>query len=168
MSHDSQQGVCESVNKAGRSPRHLFILPGGIAEIFTSTPGRNIIVFKKRRGLIKLALETGTLLIPCYVFGASDIFHNFSTSEGYLSKLGRKYRIGVTMFFGQFGLPIPFAPRMTLCFADPLPIQKWIGEGPVPDEMVDALHSEYMLSLQNLFEKFKAAAGYPDAHLEIR
>jgi Diacylglycerol acyltransferase len=85
-----------------------------------------------------------------------------------LSKLGRKYRIGMTMFFGQLGLPIPFAPRMTLCFADALPVQKWTGEGPVPEEMVDALHSEYIMSLQTLFDKFKAAAGYPDAHLEIR
>jgi hypothetical protein len=47
-------------------------------------------------------------------------------------------------------------------------VQKWTGEGPVPEEMVDALHSEYIMSLQTLFDKFKAAAGYPDAHLEIR
>lgn len=146
----------------------MFILPGGIAEIFTSTPGKNIIIFKKRKGLITLALETGALLIPCYVFGASDIFHNFSTGEGFLSKMGRKYRVGVTMFFGYFGLPIPFSPRLTMCFADPLPVEKWVGEGPVPSELVDKLHSTYILALQNLFEKYKVAAGYPDAELEVR
>lgn len=156
------------MNKAGRSPRHLFILPGGIAEIFTSTPGKNIVIFKERKGLIKLALETGTLLIPCYVFGASDVFHNFSTGEGILSKLGRKYRIGGTMFFGHFGLPIPFSPRMTMCFADPLPVVKWTGEGPIPNEMVDALHTEYIQALIDLFEKYKAAAGHPTAVLEVR
>jgi hypothetical protein len=79
--------------------------------------------------LIKLALETGTHLIPCYVFGGSDYFHNFATGEGILSKLGRKYRIGVTMFFGRLGLPIPFSPKVTMCFADPLPVTKWTGDG---------------------------------------
>ena len=162
------QGICESVNKAGRVPRHLFILPGGIAEIFTSTPGKNIVIFKERKGLIKLAIETGTHLIPCYVFGASDFFHNFSTGEGYLSKLGRKHRIGITMFFGHFGLPIPFTPRVTMCFADPLPVEKWSQEGDIPSEMVDELHAKYIESLQNLFEKYKNAAGYPDAKLEVR
>ena len=72
------------------------------------------------------------------------------------------------MFFGHFGLPIPFAPRMTMCFADPLSVVKWTGQGPVPDEMVDALHKDYIQSLINLFEKYKVAAGHPSAVLEVR
>ena len=47
------------MNRAGRKPKHLYILPGGVAEVFTSTPGRDIIVFGQRRGLCRLALETG-------------------------------------------------------------------------------------------------------------
>ena len=55
-----------------------------------------------------------------------------------------------------------------MCFADPLPVDKWVGEGPVPSELVDKLHSAYILALQDLFEKYKVAAGYPDAQLEVR
>ena len=83
-----------------------------MAEVFTSTPGKDIIVFKDRKGLIKLSLETGAQLCPCYVFGGTDFFNNLATNEGFLSSLSRKLRAGVTVFWGQFGLPIPFAPKV--------------------------------------------------------
>lgn len=57
------------MNAVGRIPRNLFILPGGIAEIFTSTPGKHVVVFNRRRGIVKLALETGAHILPSYVFG---------------------------------------------------------------------------------------------------
>ena len=62
-------GKCSAANACSRKPRHLFILPGGIAEIFTSQPGRHAIVFNNRRGLIKISLQTGAQLLPAYVFG---------------------------------------------------------------------------------------------------
>jgi hypothetical protein len=66
------------VNAAGRTPRHLYILPGGIAEIFTSTPGKHTIV-AQRKGLMRLSLETGAHLYPCYVFGGTDFYDNLAT-----------------------------------------------------------------------------------------
>jgi diacylglycerol O-acyltransferase 2, plant len=146
----------------------LFILPGGIAEVFTSTPGKHKIVFKKRRGLIKLAIECGAQIVPSYVFGATDFYHNLATTDSWLAKLSRKMRIGVAMFIGQYGLPIPFAPRVTMCFGDPLQVRCWTGEGPIPDELVETLHREYIEGIREVFERYKAAAGYPDAKLEIQ
>ena len=37
-------GRCACANAAGRKPRHLFVLGGGVAEIFLSEPGRNAMV----------------------------------------------------------------------------------------------------------------------------
>ena len=54
-----KDGISLPCNNAGRKPRHLYILPGGIAEIFSSQVGRHAIVFKDRRGLTRLSLETG-------------------------------------------------------------------------------------------------------------
>ena len=146
----------------------MFILPGGIAEVFASTPGKHKIVFKKRRGLIKLAIETGTQIIPCYVFGATYFFYNLATTESWVSQLSRKMRIGVTMFIGQFGLPIPFAPRVTMCFGEPLEVRVWTGEGAIPEELIETLHREYMEGIKEVFDKYKEAAGYRDAVLEIQ
>lgn len=42
------------IPKGKRVAKHLFILPGGVAEIFVSKPGSDVIVFKDRRGLCKV------------------------------------------------------------------------------------------------------------------
>jgi hypothetical protein len=150
--------------------KNLYILPGGIAEIFVSTPKKNAIVFKDRRGLTKLAIETGTYLCPCYVFGATDFFENLATNEDSIfAKFSRKYRMGVTIFWGRWGLPIPYFPRVTLCVSQPIKVEKWdvAIKGPVPVELINKLHEEYLNSIIDLFETYKSVAGYPDAKLEI-
>jgi 2-acylglycerol O-acyltransferase 2 len=86
-----------------------------VAEIFTSTPGRHTIVFKKRKGLCRLSIETGAEMIPCYVFGGTDFFHNLATDDGGFAKISRFVRAGVTIFWGRWGLPIPYAPRVRVC-----------------------------------------------------
>ena len=167
------EGISPCVNKnGGRIPRHLYLLPGGVAEVFQSTPGRNAIVFKSRFGLVKLAIESGAELLPCYVFGGTDFFNNLATGDGFLSNLSRKWKMGITFFSGYLGLPfLPFVPRITLCIAEPISIPggKWKGEGKIPDDhpLIKQIHDEYISSIQKLFDKYKAAAGYPNAILEI-
>jgi len=146
-------------NRGGRKPRHLFILPGGVAEVFHSEVGNNTIVFQSRRGLCRMALETGASLIPCYVFGATDFFHNMATSDSLLSRISRQLKGGLTYFWGWGGLPLPFCPKVTMTINDPIMVQKYVGGGKVPDAMVDALHGKYMESLVELFEDYKLGAG---------
>lgn len=161
-------GKVECCNNAGRIPRHLFLLPGGIAEVFTSTPGKNIIVFSNRKGLCRLSLETGAHLIPMYVFGGTDFFVNLATGDGIVSKFSRWLRAGLTIFWGQYMLPIPYTPRVSMCLGRPILIKRWSGEGPVPDELVDDLHKKYIQAIQDLFETHKVEAGHADSHLEVR
>jgi hypothetical protein len=149
-----------------RKPKHLFILPGGIAEIFVSRPQSHDIVFKSRRGICRLAIETKASLIPCYVFGGTDFFENLATNSGLLAKISRSFRIGVTIFWGRFGLPIPYSPKVTMVIGDPIPLPSVEGEKGM-DEAVNTLHAQFMEQMQALFDKYKAAAGYPDAILHV-
>jgi 2-acylglycerol O-acyltransferase 2 len=162
------EGICSAANAAGRRPKHLFILPGGIAEVFVSTPGEHKIIFRKRYGLVKLAIETGSSLIPCYVFGGTDFFHNLITADNLLAKWSRKLRVTFTVFFGRFGLPIPFSPVVTMVFADPLPVVKWNSQdGPIPKKLIEELHERYETAIKEVFDKYKVVAGYPNCELEI-
>jgi diacylglycerol O-acyltransferase 2, plant len=161
------QGLVPCVNAAGRRPKNLYILPGGIAEVYTSTPGKHCIVFKNRRGLVKLCLETGAAIIPTYVFGGTDFFHNLATSDSWLSKLSRRLRMSLTIFWGPFFLPIPYFPKVSMVMAEPITVEKWTGDGPVPSNLIDELHDRYLATLVKLFDDYKAIAGYPDAVLEI-
>ena len=137
-------GKSAAANALGRKPRHLFILPGGIAEIFTSDPGKHAIVFKDRRGLIKISIQTGAQLLPTYVFGGTDFFHSFIHYKSFISDLARKYKIGLTFFWGQYFSPlIPYAPKVSLCIGPPIAVTKWHGSPEdIPEAMIDALHKQ--------------------------
>lgn len=152
-----------------RFVKNLFILPGGIAEIFLSKPGSHDIVFKNRKGLVRLAIETNSCLCPCYVFGGTDFFQNLATDDGWFAHFSRKFRLGVTIFWGQFGLPIPFTPKVTMVIGDHIPNPK-LPENCTPEEKnaaIEELHAKFISEIQKLFDTYKAAAGYPDAKLHV-
>lgn len=165
------QGKVPAANAIGRRPRHLAILPGGVAEVFTSTPGRHAIIFRK--GLVRLAIETNALLVPCYVFGGTDFFYNLATSDGLCCRLSRHLRAGCTVFFGPCGLPMPFLPRVSMVIGKPIPIpavHQGAGDRDPQQalaQQIEELHGRFLEEMMQLFDKYKAAAGYPDAVLEI-
>jgi 2-acylglycerol O-acyltransferase 2 len=152
-----------------REVRNLFILPGGVAEIFLSKPGSHDIVFKKRKGLIRLAVETGAMLCPCYVFGGTDFFQNLATDDGIFAAISRKLRLGLTIFWGQFGLPIPFAVKVTMIVGDPIPTPK-LPENCTEEQKqaaIEELHATFIKEIEALFNKYKGVSGYPDAKLNV-
>ncbi len=62
--------------------------------------------------------------------------------NGLLSYLSRKLRMGLTIFWGPFGLPIPYTPRVTLCVGDPIPVKKWVpteDQKTIPNELLEEL-----------------------------
>jgi hypothetical protein len=90
------------------SDQNMYILPGGVTEIFfsrrlkptrsssirsifnsdsscsdiqTSSVGnsRTHVIKAKRYGLMKLALQTGSIIIPSYVFGGTNFFDQLAT-----------------------------------------------------------------------------------------
>lgn len=154
----------------GRKPRHLFLMPGGVAEIFVSKPDtQHAIVFKSRKGVCRLSIETGAKLMPTYVFGGNDFFHNLTKYDGMFSAISRMVRAGVTFFWGRYGLPIPFTPKVTIVVGEPItpPTEGWDGVGPVPFELIEKLHQTYMDKITELFDKYKADCGCSDAVLQI-
>ncbi len=161
-------GVCKPANRVGRKPTNLFVLGGGVAEVFASQPNTHVMIYKNRRGLPRLALETGASLVPMWVFGGTDFFAQLATSSGWMSKFSRFMRAGLTVYWGRFGLPIPFIPPhgVTLVIGAPIRVEK-LGPNP-PKDRVDALHAQYIDAVRALFDKYKAEAGYPTATLNVQ
>jgi hypothetical protein len=149
--------------------QNLFILPGGVAEIFSSQPGTHVIK-ASRRGLMKLALQTGASLVPVYVFGGNDFYHQIG-HEG----ISRKHQAALTLFWGQWFTPMPFPVKVSMVLGDPI-LSASSSDGtaciqkiPEPTtEEIEALLSRYMDAMRRLFDQYKAQAGYPNAELEIR
>ena len=150
---------------------NLYILPGGIAEIFTAAPGTHAIMWSKRRGLVRLALETGARLTPVYVFGGNDFFHQSLTSDSALARWSRAVGASVTLFWGRWWCPpVPLVPPhgLSIVLAEPLPSTRTAApDGKPTDAEISALHAAYEESIRALFDKYKVVAGYPDAELKI-
>ena len=131
------------LNAMQEKDKNLFILPGGVAEIFlsrrrTAANAPFVQTIKARRyGLMKLALQTGACIYPIYVFGATDVFDQlapvkkgcndhdsahsiFDSIAGILESMSRRLRGGLTLYWGKYYLPIPHTPQLTMVMADPI------------------------------------------------
>jgi hypothetical protein len=60
--------------------------------------------------------------------------------------------------------------QVTCVMGEPIVPPKWTkgkdGDS-IPDALVDQLHAQFLADMHALFNKYKAAAGYPDAVLEV-
>ena len=133
--------------------------------------GSNHVIFNNRRGLIKLSLQTGALLIPTYMFGANDFFYNYTKgADGIISRVSRYLRVSLVLFGGYLGLPFfPFIPtKVTLVVGKPIEISKIYAKGEViPTDVIEGLHNQYLQEIQRIYDKYKVEAGYPESRLEI-
>lgn len=174
--------------------QNLYILPGGVSEIFLACPGRHVIK-SPRRGLMKLALQTGAVLVPTYVFGANEFYDQLATfgksdskqqtkdgPTNFIGKIQRKIsrsvRGGFTFFWGQYGTTLPYESRCSMVLGDPIqPVPGTLGQessagkmtcrkiAEPTEEQIDDLWNRYTNALISLFEQYKAEAGFPDAEL---
>ena len=214
--------------------QNLFILPGGVAEIFLSQKRHQpndmpfVQTIKARRyGLMKLALQTGAIIYPSFCFGISDVLDQLASIDGGGTKeqtqkqqteesatskengndekkkngttildrmanvmeyISRKIGGGLTLYYGQYYLPIPYNPQVSLVLGDPIypvPVKK-NDDGSTnamknlhgdkvtceridnpTEEQVNELMDRYVDALQCLFEQYKVEDGYPSDTLRI-
>jgi 2-acylglycerol O-acyltransferase 2 len=53
----------------------INLVVGGAKESFYASPGSNSIFLNKRKGFIKLALQSGSSLVPVYQFGENSLYN---------------------------------------------------------------------------------------------
>jgi len=147
-----------------REGKNLYILPDGIKGIFAAHRGQDNICMKQRRGLVRLAFKTGSVLVPLYAFGGNDLWDHLATSDGWLGKISRKWRTGITLFWGQFYLPIPYKAPMAFGFGEPVEFEQKDDPSKVD---LDRGFERYIKSLKDMFDRLKAEAGYPDRELAL-
>ena len=68
--------------------------------------------FQRSLGFVRLAMEMGRPLLPCYSFGENQLFKSWG-GHGIRLWVARKLRIGLPFFHGRWGLPLCLAPLPT-------------------------------------------------------
>eukprot|EP01032_Pedospumella_encystans_P019864 gene19864-22578_t len=158
----------KSATKALNANRTIGISTGGVAEVFetNSATGDEVIVLKSRKGLIKLAFRTGASLVPCYLFGNTKLFSLFTggSLHSFFKRLSRKLGFATIIFWGRFGVPVPYRIPIVGAMAKPIPVP--LKENPTPEE-IDAVHEELMQAMVKLFDTHKEAYGWGDKKLII-
>ncbi|KAL1507857.1 hypothetical protein AB1Y20_007465 [Prymnesium parvum] len=147
----------KSMAKAAASGLCVGIVPDGIAGIFKNNESDEVVFLKNRKGLAKLALRTGTPILPAYSVGNTAVFTAWFDPFGMMENLSRKAQASVFFFWGRFYLPLPRRVNITMLFGRPIVVEK-VSEP--TSEQIDALHAQYLRAIETLFETHKEALGW--------
>lgn len=136
----------------------VSIIPGGVREMMLpQEAGVLRTIIKCRKGLFRLALETGTPLVPVLTYGEHELFPQVDSSL--LTTLNQ-------WMYSQFGLYIPIPSFTSLLnwvqlSETPLPPIRSVAGSPIPvekvetptQEQIEALKTTYCSALQKLFDE---------------
>lgn len=166
---DASRQVARKTLENGES---LGISTGGVAEVFETNEDDECILLKVRIGLIKLAIRTGSDLVPCYLFGNTKLLscwagEGIPKARSILEYISRKVGFALILIYGRFGLPVPRRIPILAVMGKPIPTHHIKCEEPTPEqikEVQDALISE----MQRIFDCYKGLYGWQEKTLIIK
>lgn len=125
-------------------------------------------LLKKRRGLVRIALQTQSKLVPFVCFGNTKAVVPLTDPLGLMEALSRWLGISLIYPGGRGMLPVPKRTPITVVIGNELPLPAGMAPGEEPsDAMVDALHERLLDELRALYYRWRVAGGYADVELEI-
>jgi 2-acylglycerol O-acyltransferase 2 len=136
------------------------LFAGGINEMFYTNGGAAYeqIVLSKRKGFIKLALETGCDIIPQYSFGANQAYIRPFGPDSLLCKLSAFLRISTVVWFGRWWIPmgvLPFRVPILTVTGPVFHVPHVVDPDKITNELVSKVHREFCLALKQLFDEYK-------------
>jgi len=156
----------QDIHKALSSRKSVGLSSGGIAELFESNRDIETLIIRKRKGFIKLALQTGAKIVPCYLFGNTQALHCWSDDKRRLQWFSRKIKASITFFWGRFGLPIAYRTPILGVMGKHITVPK--VEGKIDEKLIDSIHTEFIERLEDIFEKHKHSYGWGHKKLIIK
>eukprot|EP00877_Chromochloris_zofingiensis_P002734 jgi/Chrzof1/12461/Cz06g35060.t1_DGAT2F[v5.2] len=159
----SRKGCSNLLRKEGNA---VVLFPGGAAEALLMENGKHKLVLNKRKGFVRIALQSGASLVPVYAFGETDTFTTHIPPPGSLGcklqNLSHKYWGTSQPIFSGVGLftqkgLIPYSTPLTTVVGAPIPVPKFEGDTATPEfeALVDMYHERYVKALLGLWEAYK-------------
>jgi hypothetical protein len=147
----------------------IGIIPDGINGIFSTNEAEeagttdhvDAVEVGKKRGLMRLALQSNAMCMVSYFVGTLNLYTVWQDRWGLLRWISRKTRLSLFLFYGRWGLPIPRRhPLTAIATFLPRPVG---GARPDPTaEELDAHHELVYGALIKAYDACKAAAGLPE------
>ncbi|XP_034654937.1 diacylglycerol O-acyltransferase 2-like [Drosophila subobscura] len=149
-------------NRDGFTSNAVAILVGGAQEAMDSHPGQYIVTLRNRKGFVKMAIRTGSPIVPTFSFGEVDIFdqvpnppnslvRRVQTVVKQLTGISPLIPVGRGIFNYSFGF-LPNRRRIVQVVGAPINVVK----SDQPDAAyVDKVHGQVIEALEKMFEKYK-------------
>ncbi|CAH8450837.1 unnamed protein product [Schistosoma turkestanicum] len=141
--------------QCGKTGNFVVVVLGGAPEALDSRPGKYVFHTNRRYGFFKLALMTGSHLVPCVSFGEPNMFRQVYNPEGScIRNLQNRFTEMATFstpfFYARFLLP--YRTDVNTVIGRPIPCEK----NPNPTrEQISMLKGLYLDELRNLYNKYK-------------
>lgn len=154
----------------------IGLSPGGIAEMFLAYPkpfthpNEEYALLSSRKGFIRLALQHNLPIIPIYCFGSSQMFKQLNMFPNFFEKLSKWLRISFILFYGRWGLPIPFRTKLLYVIGKPIfpnNNDNCLIENVDDDCKVNDMHQRFCQEIQHIFDRHKESYGWADKILKI-
>ncbi|CAA7406665.1 unnamed protein product [Spirodela intermedia] len=147
--------------KAGYS---CIVIPGGVQEIIYMSKDYEVVYLKKRHGFVRVAIETGSPLVPVFCFGQNKAFNWWKPGGKLYVHLSRAMRFAPLVFWGVLGSPIPYRSPIHVVVGKPMEVKQ--NPNPSTEEVAE-LHAQFLSNVETLFSKYKDATGNAGTELMI-
>ncbi|XP_065368933.1 2-acylglycerol O-acyltransferase 2-like [Calliphora vicina] len=150
LSRKNDRNSNDKIND-GFTANALAIMVGGIKEFFETSPGIYCLRLLNRKGFVKIAIQTGSPIVPTFTFGEVDVFDQVQLPSNVLIKIST-YLSLVYVLLKCFLVNIPKRQRLVQVVGMPIEVQKQHNPSP---ELVDEIHQKVIDSLQQIFHTYK-------------
>jgi 2-acylglycerol O-acyltransferase 2 len=103
-----------NASEALKSGSSISVIVGGSAELLESQPNTDVLILKRRKGFVRLALENGADLVPVYGYGINDLYVQFPWFKKARQWFTSMTQVAPTIGLGrQWGYTFPF-PQVSI------------------------------------------------------
>lgn len=124
----------------------VMLAPGGIYEGLVCQPGMTGVPWERRKGFVKVAIDTGAPIIPTYCEGIHDVYYNSKFLLWWRIKLLEATRFSLPLFFGIGLLPLP--RKLIHFIGQPISIKRKVGES--EHHHVNRVHAEVLHAMKKM------------------
>ena len=160
--------------KGGDRRIHFSVLvPGGASEaVDCTTP---VLTLKRRKGFVRIALETGCSLVPVFSFGETRLYKplvQLSRVHSVLRRVQKVLGVGTPLVRGRgvfnyaFGL-LPFRERLITVIGRPIRVLRSSEAAVITEAAIDAVHEQYIAAIQDLYRRYQPIYDSHSTHREL-
>ena len=151
------------VDRALAEGSRIGLAPGGIAEMFEGFPKEKAHPDEQytivRKGMFKMAVKHGVPIIPVYCFGSSKLLKRLQLPR-IVEKISLLLRVSLVVFFGQFGLPIPYRQKLLYVIGKVIhPPSDSMG-GASLEAKAEEMFATYCKEMTRIFDRHKESYGW--------